>query len=144
MFTDWRYKRSVRQQLAAMEKQYYKDIDNSEAQSHGMISIDYRHRRSFLEGGLKVLRTQRLAEKASRLGINVEKELPDNVGAWWHNDQYTEQTWLTSAGEAKLSQLIHDKKYEIAKKWSDLFSPIIATIISLIALAISIYALLKN
>jgi hypothetical protein len=130
MLDSWRERRRLTKELAAHKKA--KPTTN-----HRMYYSIYVH----LEEKIREHDTNRLIHKARHLGIDIAKEVPYSDDIW---SSKPEVAYLTDKGVAKLSQLVREKQRAIIKMWSELYAPILSTLISILALIVSIIALIKS
>jgi hypothetical protein len=143
MFDYWRKKRRLLKQIAAHDEKYSDfEVRDKNDDDYQRTSVLAGIERRYYEDQLGYLETQRLHDKAERLGISVLEEMPrDDISLWVHTHNYL---YLTDEGKVRLIRLISERRFELAKKWTDLLAPILSTIISLLALAISIIALYRT
>lgn len=63
---------------------------------------------------------------------------------YWDIYPFTQRSYLSERGTALLSRQITDARFAYWKRWIDIIAPTVSVIISLLALAISIVALLRS
>jgi hypothetical protein len=89
-----------------------------------------------IEVELKVLESDRLRERAKRLGI----ELVGAVGPWETDSD--NRYWLRLDKQyAEAEKVIQDARYDYWKKWVDLLSPVVSVVIAVLAFALAALAL---
>lgn len=89
-----------------------------------------------IEVELKVLESDRLRERAKRLGV----ELVGAVGPWETDSE--NRYWLRLDKQyVEAEKVIQDARYDYWKKWVDLFSPVVSVVISVLAFALAALAL---
>jgi hypothetical protein len=156
MFTLWREGRRLRREFAAFNKKWRR-LNQEKVAAERPYSIltdeGYNSEYQRLRHAVQDNESKRLLRWANRLGIDVYSELPqnalDSLGQlmWWDEDEKEFlffRSRLSYRGAARLSKMIKEKQYEVAKKWTDLLAPVLSTVISLIALIISIVALYRT
>jgi hypothetical protein len=105
-----------------------------------LVESDYKTRRHNYEMELEVLEAEHLLDQAGKWGVDgsARQETYDP-----HFTGVEPRIYFNPQNKALMRRMISDAKYEWWKRWVDLLSPVVATIISIIALIISIVAFNK-
>jgi len=83
---------------------------------------------------LLILDSEQLRERASQFGI----DLVSSVGPWEADDT---RLWLAERVQINARRLLEQARFEWWQKWVGLLSPVISTIIALLALILAAFAL---
>jgi len=151
MFDYWRARRRLQRQLTNLDDEYLPKVERAKLEyKHAapgddlsaLVEGDYGGRRKFIEIELRRLESGRTYSLMRSWGVDAPKQnIPS--GPLYEADR-DGNLLLTQDGQAAASQAISDARFAWCKKWVDLLAPIMSTIISLIALAISIIALYRS
>jgi len=151
MFDYRRARRRLQRQLNKLDEEYIPKVERAKLKYQNaapgndlsvLVEGDYGARRKFIELELRRLESNRIFSLMRSWGVDAPKQniLSD---ALYEIDR-DGNLLFTQDGRAAASQAISDARFAWFKKWFDLLIPIVSTILSVIALIVSIIALSKS
>lgn len=128
-------------QIAQVEMKSIENVQRAEIESVGEAVARDRATRKHLIMELEVLEADYLRKKAARYGLY---QFPSQETYDPKIEGIAPRVYFLPHNKEQFYKMIADAKFNHWKKWIDFLSPIIATIISLIALVVSIVALSRS
>jgi len=135
MLDYWKQSRRTKKEIKKLEALMKRRALVEDASMLGPAIIDCRTRIGLLRGHLKLADTARWVAWAEKHDVGL---LP--LEAYWETEEATLKNVLTPKGKAFIRETISEKRARFWKRWS----PLISILIALLALAVSVIALLKK
>jgi hypothetical protein len=140
MFDDWRGQRRLRSEIDELSGRYSAKRRAAEGDKRKLerLYVEHKFEIDGLLAELSQLKTKKLFRMLKQFGVEWQGD-----ESWWYESPVTRKRWLNETGETRLRRLVVDARFNYWKRWVDLLSPIISTIISILALIVAIVALSK-
>jgi hypothetical protein len=132
MFDYWRQSLSTKREIKKLESLMQRRALVEDATMLGPSIMECRGRIELQRGYLKRADTERWVAWAAKHGVEL---LP--LEAHWETDEAIQKDVLTTKGKAFIRESISEKRAKFWRRWS----PLISTIISILALVVSFIAL---
>jgi hypothetical protein len=147
MLQHWRDRRRLGREITKLDKELLPQVERAKLEyKHAapgedfsvLIESRYKTERYHLEMELEVLEAKRLIEKGEKWGTDGS---PTKLIYDPNIRGIEPRPYFNPQNKVLMRRWIAEARFNGIKKWVDLLSPVVATIISIIALILSIYAL---
>lgn len=150
MFGYWKQRRKLQRQIAELDKKFLPDVEKARSvYTHAtpgeglsaLVGSDYHSMRKAAEMELEILDAKHLLAKAEKWGLDrlPAKEMYDP-----HVEGVEMRPYFKPQNKALMRKMIADARFNTIKRWVELLSPIVSTVIALIALIVSIIAIYQT
>ena len=148
MFDEWRKKRALLRAIAKLDEELLPKVERAQLEyKHApsgpnlsaihdrktLAEEDYNYQRKRLEIELAVNEANRLFRQAKRYGVvGTPQQQTANPGS---------RPYFKPHNQEAFERMIAEARYSTIKKWVDLLTPILSTVVSILALLIAVLAL---